>query len=136
MVYGNRDEHSGTGVLCTRNPCSGQKEVIGEYLPTGEGDEVTDGRHLALPLDKLREYSSTIATPVSEAFSDISLYENLMFYGEKLENHFKDAQDIEFTIQNGVLFLLECSAAKRSAKAAVKVCVDMAVEGLITGKLP
>lgn len=128
MVYGNRDEHSGSGVLCTRNPCTGQKEVTGEYLPTAEGDEVTDGRHRVLTLEKLRD---NINAPDS-SFAGSTIYENLVYYATKLESHFRDIQDVEFTVQNGVVFVLECSAAKRSAKAAVKVCVDMAQENLIT----
>ena len=130
VVYGNRDDQSGCGVLCTRNPSTGQNLITGEYLTSTEGDEVVDGRHRALSLEELRLCS----VAEGSAFKGSTIYDSLVYFAQKLETHFRDIQDVEFTVQNGVLFLLECSAARRSAKAAVKVCVDMAKEGIITGK--
>jgi len=90
MVYGNRDDHSGSGVLCTRNPCTGQKEVTGEYLPSSEGDEVTDGHHRVLTLEQLRESSNTPDSPLVGS----TIHESLLYYSAKLEAHFRDIQDV------------------------------------------
>ena len=133
MVHGNRDQDSGCGVISTRNPCTGQKEMIGEYLCNTEGTEVVDGRHIVLSLDQLKDHPGSIIEGGDTGAVILSIHDQLVSWAGKLEHHFRDMQDIEFTVQNGRLYILECSSGKRSAKAAVKICVDMALETLITG---
>ena len=119
MVFGNMDEHSGTGVVFTRNPSTGSKELYGEYLPKAQGEDVVAG----------------IRTPqriayLAETMPD--LYKQLEEIAQHLEEHYKDAQDIEFTVERGTLYMLQTRSAKRTARAAVKIAVDMVDEALIT----
>lgn len=119
MVYGNMGDTSGTGVAFTRNPATGEKKLYGEYLINAQGEDVVAG----------------VRTPQSiETLSDImpDIYEEFNRICEILEEHYRDMQDMEFTIENGKLFMLQTRNAKRTGQAAVKVAVDMVKEGLIT----
>ncbi|MCH7621639.1 MAG: pyruvate, phosphate dikinase [Chloroflexi bacterium] len=119
MVYGNLGDTSGTGVLFTRDPSSGKKEVLGEYLPNAQGEDVVAGGRTPRPLAEL-------------ATSMPQVYRQLTAMAHQLENHYRDLQDIEFTVEEGRLFLLQTRNAKRTPMAAVRAAVDMAEEGLIT----
>jgi pyruvate, orthophosphate dikinase len=118
MVFGNLDEESGTGVLFTRNPMTGEQECFGEWLPRGQGEDVVSGRFDAQPLDTLQEKMPKV-------------YEELMKAAGALERWGKDAQDIEFTIERGKLWLLQTRAAKRSPQAAVRIAVTLHEAGVI-----
>jgi len=117
MVFGNMDE-SGTGVAFTRNPSTGEKKVWGEYLMNAQGEDVVAGIRNAEDVAKM-------ANELPEA------YKEFMGVCAKLENHYKEMQDVEFTIERGKLWMLQTRDGKRTAKAAVKVAVDMVKEGLI-----
>lgn len=119
MVFGNLDRSSGTGVLFSRNPLTGSKEPLGEYLAGAQGEDVVSGTHTPDPLSCL-----------AEDMPDI--YDELLRSSEVLENENGDVQDIEFTVQNGELFLLQSRSAKRSPEAAVSFAVDMVEEGRIS----
>ena len=119
MVYGNLGDTSGTGVLFTRDPSSGKKEILGEYLPNAQGEDVVAGGRTPRPVAEL-------------ATSMPLVYRELTAMAQQLENHYRDLQDIEFTVEEGRLFLLQTRNAKRTPMAAVKAAVDMAKEGLIT----
>lgn len=119
MVFGNAGEQSGTGVAFTRNPASGEKKVFGEYLLNAQGEDVVAGIRTPETIEVLKD-----AMPV--------IYDQLMGIAEKLENHYQDMQDLEFTIENGKLFLLQARDGKRTPYAAVKIAVDQVGEGLIT----
>lgn len=119
MVFGNLDQNSGTGVLFSRNPLTGERTPFGEYLPMAQGEDVVSGKFTPLRLDAMRER-------VDDA------YAQLLEACARLERDGRDAQDIEFTVQRGKLFLLQSRAAKRAPRAAVRIAVEMAEEGLIT----
>jgi pyruvate, orthophosphate dikinase len=119
MVFGNLDDRSGTGVLFTRNPLTGSPEPYGEYLPRGQGEDVVSGEFTPDPLTTIDEHVPGV-------------YDALITAGRTLEREGRDAQDIEFTIERGRLFLLQSRAAKRSPVAAVRMAVDLADEGVIT----
>ncbi len=119
MVYGNRGDNSGTGVAFTRNPATGEKKLYGEYLINAQGEDVVAGIRTPEPISKLE----TDMPDVYKQFVEIA---------EKLENHYKDMQDMEFTIENGKLFMLQTRNGKRTAAAALKVAVDLVNEGMIT----
>ena len=116
MVFGNSGETSGSGVGFTRNPSTGEKKLFGEYLPNSQGEDVVAG----------------IRTPVGIDMMDPKLKSELQEFAKRLEAHFKDMQDFEFTVEDGKLYTLQTRNGKRTAQAAVKVAVDMAKEGLIT----
>jgi pyruvate,orthophosphate dikinase len=119
MVFGNTGENSGTGVLFTRNPKSGEKEVWGEFLFNAQGEDIVAGIRTPLKLDE---------------FADVKpgVYKELTDILDNLEAHYKDMQDVEFTVEEGTLYLLQTRSGKRTAAAAVKIAVDMVKEGLIT----
>jgi len=119
MVFGNMGENSGTGVAFTRNPSTGEKQFFGECLINAQGEDVVAGIRTPIPVQALKER-------IPRA------YDELVAVYQKLENHFRDAQDLEFTVQEGKLYLLQTRTAKRTALAAVKIAVDMVEEGLIT----
>lgn len=119
MVFGNFDDNSATGVCFTRNPSTGEHRLYGEYLVNAQGEDVVAG--VRTP-KKISELSAEMA----------SVYKQLEDTAIKLEKHYKDMQDIEFTIQQGELFLLQTRTGKRTAAAAIKVAVDMANEGIIS----
>lgn len=118
MVFGNLDDDSGTGVLFTRNPVDGAREPYGEYLQRGQGEDVVSGRVTPKPLTDLHERWPTVHTELLEA-------------ADRLDREGKDAQDIEFTVQSGELFLLQSRPAKRTARAAVRIAVELVDEGVI-----
>lgn len=119
MVFGNMGMDSGTGVVFTRNPNTGAKELYGEYLLNAQGEDVVAGIRTPHPIRVLRE-------ELPEA------YEQLLRVCELLERHYRDMQDIEFTIEKGKLYMLQCRSGKRTAQAAIKIAVDMVAEGLLT----
>ncbi|AKB52584.1 Pyruvate,phosphate dikinase [Methanosarcina barkeri str. Wiesmoor] len=118
MVYGNRGNTSGTGVAFTRNPSTGERKFFGEYLINAQGEDVVAG--IRTP-----DFIDTLGNKIPEA------YNQLVDICRKLEAHFKDMQDIEFTIQEGKLYMLQTRTGKRTAAAAVKLATDMVAEGLI-----
>ena len=119
MVYGNSGNNSGTGVAFTRNPATGEKALFGEYLINAQGEDVVAGIRTPSPIATLKEEMPEVYTE----FANIA---------ERLEKHYKDMQDMEFTIENGKLFILQTRNGKRTAKAAIKVAVDLVNEGMIT----
>jgi pyruvate, orthophosphate dikinase len=118
MVFGNLGEESGTGVLFSRNPLSGDPAPYGEWLAGGQGEDVVSGTHDPLPLEALAEQMP-------------SVHERLLDASRLLEREHGDVQDIEFTVERGELFLLQTRSAKRSPLAAVRTAVDLADEGAI-----
>ena len=118
MVFGNLGDASGTGVGFTRDPRTGEARFYAEYLPNAQGEDVVAGIRTPLPIDALRERMP-------------SAYAELREIATRLERHYKDMQDIEFTIQEGTLYLLQTRGGKRSARAAVKVAVDLEKEHVI-----
>jgi len=118
MVFGNMGDDSGTGVAFTRNPSTGDKKMMGEYLLNAQGEDVVAGIRNADPIEQL-------GTKMPEA------YNQFMDITTKLEKHYKDMQDVEFTIEHGKLWMLQTRKAKRTAKSAIKIAVDMANENLI-----
>ncbi|WNY27322.1 pyruvate, phosphate dikinase [Methanolapillus ohkumae] len=121
MVYGNMGETSGTGVAFTRNPSTGENRFFGEYLINAQGEDVVAGIRTPSEISTLEK-----CIPVA--------YKQLVDICQKLERHFKDMQDIEFTIEDGKLFMLQTRNGKRTAPAATKIAVDMVNEGLIDKK--
>jgi len=119
MVFGNLGPTSGTGVLFTRNPSTGKKQVYGEFLTNAQGEDVVAGVRTPEPISSLQDVMPEIYGQLMELVGD-------------LENHYSDMQDVEFTIENSRLFLLQTRNAKRTALSAVRTAVDMAHEGLIT----
>ncbi len=118
MVFGNMGETSGTGVAFTRNPANGENQIYGEYLMNAQGEDVVAGIRTPKEISDLEKQNPEIY----KQFKDVM---------EKLEKHYKDMQDVEFTIQEGKLFFLQTRTGKRTAKAAVKIAVDMEKENLI-----
>jgi pyruvate,orthophosphate dikinase len=119
MVFGNKGEESGTGVAFTRDPATGEQGLYGEFLANAQGEDVVAGVRTPQPLEEL-----------GDSFPDI--FEELLDTMRRLEQHYRDAQDIEFTIEDGRLFLLQTRPAKRHATSMVKVAVDLVEEGLIS----
>ena len=119
MVFGNMGDTSGTGVAFTRNPSTGEKGIYGEYLINAQGEDVVAGVRTPQPITKLAE--------------DLpECYEEFMRIATKLENHYKDMQDMEFTIQEGKLYFLQTRNGKRTASAAINIACDLVDEGMIT----
>jgi pyruvate,orthophosphate dikinase len=121
MVFGNMGNHSGTGVAFTRNPSTGENKEYGEYLINAQGEDVVAGTRTPQTINKLRGEMPEI-------------YNQLMGIFKKLEVHYRDMQDLEFTFQEGKLFMLQTRTGKRTAVAAVQIAVDMVKEGLIDKK--
>ena len=119
MVFGNTGDDSGTGVAFTRNPSTGEKKIYGEFLMNAQGEDVVAGIRTPRPISDLQNESPEI-------------YAQFVKICETLENHYRDMQDIEFTIEQGTLYILQTRSGKRTAHAAVKAAVDMHEEGLIT----
>lgn len=119
MVYGNNGETSGTGVAFTRNPATGEKKLFGEYLMNAQGEDVVAGVRTPKTIDTLKDTMP-------------DAYDEFVKTCEILENHYKDMQDMEFTIENGKLFMLQTRNGKRTAAAALKIAVDLYNEGMIT----
>ncbi|MFS8640183.1 MAG: pyruvate, phosphate dikinase [Symbiobacteriaceae bacterium] len=118
MVFGNTGPDSGTGVMFTRNPSTGDNELYGEYLPNAQGEDVVAGIRTPEPIARLAEERP-------------ELYRQLREVAERLERHYRDMQDIEFTVDRGRLFVLQTRSGKRTAAAAVRIAHDMVREGLI-----
>lgn len=118
MVFGNSGEHSGTGVAFTRNPATGENKLYGEYLINAQGEDVVAGIRTPKEISTLKEKAK-------------DLYDEFVDITKKLEAHYKDMQDIEFTIEDGKLFILQTRNGKRTAKAAVEIATDLVEEGLI-----
>ena len=131
MVFGNMGKNSGTGVAFTRNPATGENIFYGEYLLNAQGEDVVAGIRTPLPLSKAQKTDESL-TSLEEEMPD--LYKELYNVREILERHYKNMQDLEFTIQEGKLFLLQTRTGKRTAQANVKIAVDMCKEGLIDKK--
>ena len=119
MVYGNMGNDSGTGVAFTRDPSTGEKKLYGEFLMNAQGEDVVAGIRTPQPIEVLKE----INPDVYNQFVDIA---------EKLERHYRDMQDMEFTIERGKLFMLQTRNGKRTAQAALKIAVDLVNENMIT----
>ncbi|MCF1284281.1 pyruvate, phosphate dikinase [Streptococcus sinensis] len=119
MVFGNSDQQSGTGVVFTRNPANGQKGLFGEFLLQAQGEDVVAGIRTPEPIQALEE-------KMPQAYADF------LSYAQKLEEHYKDMQDIEFTIEKGMLYILQTRNGKRTAKAALKIALDLVEEGIIS----
>ena len=131
MVFGNMGETSATGVAFTRNPATGERAIYGEYLINAQGEDVVAGirtpQYLTLAA---RQAAGAKAASMEEAMPEVFAELARMF--EQLETHYRDCQDIEFTVQEGKLWLLQTRSGKRTAKAALKMACDMVDEGLIT----
>lgn len=119
MVYGNMGEDSGTGVAFTRNPSTGEKKLYGEFLMNAQGEDVVAGIRTPQTIDQLKNTNPTA-------------YKQFVGIAETLENHYRDMQDMEFTIERGKLFMLQTRNGKRTAQAALKVAVDLVHEGMLT----
>ncbi len=118
MVFGNMGSTSGTGVAFTRNPATGEKKLFGDYLFNAQGEDVVAGIRTPIPIEHLAEDNPQVFAQ----FMDIS---------QKLEKHYREMQDVEFTIENGKLWMLQTRDGKRTARAAVRIAVEMVNEGLI-----
>ncbi len=133
MVFGNMGDTSATGVAFTRNPSTGVREYYGEYLINAQGEDVVAGIRTPQNLTKAaRLEAGAKALSMQESMPDV--YAQLADVFDKLERHYKDMQDIEFTVQNAKLWMLQTRAGKRTAKAALKIAVELAAEGLIDEK--
>ena len=121
MVFGNMGDTSGTGVAFTRNPATGENGIFGEYLINAQGEDVVAGIRTPQPITKLEEDMPEV-------------YKQFMEIASKLENHYRDMQDMEFTIENGKLYFLQTRNGKRTAAAALKIAVDLVDEGMLTEK--
>ncbi|TVR21644.1 MAG: pyruvate, phosphate dikinase [Anaerolineaceae bacterium] len=119
MVFGNMGDSSGTGVAFTREPSTGEKQLFGDYLMNAQGEDVVAGTRTPKPISNLARQNPTV-------------YQQFVEIGEKLEKQYREMQDVEFTIENGELWMLQTRDGKRTARAAVRIAVDMAEEGLIT----
>ncbi|MBL8551880.1 MAG: pyruvate, phosphate dikinase [Hyphomonadaceae bacterium] len=131
MVFGNMGETSATGVAFTRDPSTGRKIFYGEYLINAQGEDVVAGLRTPKPITKAwREETKEGGLSMEEALPDV--YGQLVEVYKKLEGHYRDMQDIEFTVEKGRLYMLQTRSGKRTAKAALKIAADMADEGLIS----
>jgi pyruvate,orthophosphate dikinase len=129
MVFGNLGDDSATGVAFSRDPSTGENVFFGEWLPNAQGEDVVAGIRTPLPLTKNQSSGADGEHALETAMPDV--FRNLVQVRDKLEQHFHDMQDMEFTIQRGKLFLLQCRNGKRTARAAVRMAVEMVREGLI-----
>lgn len=121
MAFGNMGETSGTGVLFTRDPSTGEKKLYGEYLMNAQGEDVVAGIRTPLPIDQMKK-------------QDLEMYNQIVQNCDILEQHYKEMMDIEFTIQEGKLFLLQCRSGKRTGQAALNIAMDLVDEGMINSE--
>lgn len=121
MVFGNMGDASGTGVAFTRDPSTGEKKLYGEYLMNAQGEDVVAGIRTPQPIDMLKE-------------NNLEVYNQFVGIANKLESHYKDMQDMEFTIENGKLYMLQTRNGKRTAAAALKIAVDLVAENMLNEK--
>ncbi|MBL8060024.1 MAG: pyruvate, phosphate dikinase [Chthonomonas sp.] len=119
MVFGNAGDDCGTGVAFTRDPSTGEKALFGEYLMNAQGEDVVAGVRTPVPISALQKQNEAI-------------YNEFVSVCDKLEAHYKDMQDLEFTIEHGKLYMLQCRSGKRTGPAAVRIAVEMVSEGLIS----
>lgn len=134
MVFGNMGENSCTGVLFTRNPITGVKTLFGEFLPNAQGEDVVAGTTNTQPLTKLDAERNGMPSELSMEISQPQIFNELSAIADKLESHFRDMQDIEFTVEQGKLWILQTRNGKRSAAASMKIAIDMVIEGIKTHK--
>src|SRR5262244_4446386 len=118
MAFGNMGDHSGTGVAFTRNPITGDKELYGDYLADAQGEDVVAGVRDTEPIKALSKRLPEVGRQFQQ-------------YADRLEEHYRDVQDLEFTVERGKLYMLQTRSAKRTGEAAVNIAVDMVNEGLI-----
>ena len=121
MVFGNLNENSGTGVAFTRDPATGEKKLMGEFLTNAQGEDVVAGVRTPMPISQMEE-------KFPQAYADFVKVCDL------LEDHYRDMQDMEFTVENGKLYMLQCRSGKRTAQAALKIACDLVDEGMIDEK--
>ena len=121
MVFGNLNDNSGTGVAFTRDPATGEKKLMGEFLTNAQGEDVVAGVRTPMPISQMEE-------KFPQAYADFIDVCN------KLEDHYRDMQDMEFTVENGKLYMLQCRSGKRTAQAALKIACDLVDEGMIDEK--
>jgi len=119
MVFGNMGSDSGTGVAFSRNPSTGAHRIYGEFLTNAQGEDVVAGIRTPLPIAQLADVMPEI-------------YDQLFLIGDKLERHYRDMQDMEFTIERGKLYMLQTRSGKRTVRAALKIAVDLVTEWLCT----
>ncbi|MEE3459376.1 MAG: pyruvate, phosphate dikinase, partial [Candidatus Faecousia sp.] len=119
MVFGNLNDNSGTGVAFTRDPATGEKKLMGEFLTNAQGEDVVAGVRTPMPISQMEE-------KFPEAFAEF------VDVCKKLEEHYRDMQDMEFTVENGKLYMLQCRSGKRTAQAALKIACDLVDEGMRT----
>ncbi len=130
MVFGNMGEDSGTGVAFTRDPRTGEKHLYGEFLPNAQGEDVVAGIRTPHAINEYSKQDANRNLPTMEEMMP-EVYKQLVEVAEILERHYRDMQDIEFTIERGKLYLLQTRTGKRTAMAAVRIAVEMVDEGLI-----
>ena len=133
MVFGNMGETSATGVAFTRNPGTGENQFYGEYLINAQGEDVVAGIRTPAPINEYSKNDQSKHLPTLEQTMPV-LYQQLYGFQKRLERHYKDMQDIEFTIEEGVLYMLQCRIGKRNGVAAVRMATEMHREGLIDAK--
>ena len=119
MVFGNLNDNSGTGVAFTRDPATGEKKLMGEFLTNAQGEDVVAGVRTPMPISQM-----------AEKFPEA--YAQFLEVCDKLEDHYRDMQDMEFTVENGKLYMLQCRNGKRTAQAALKIACDLVDEGMIS----
>jgi pyruvate,orthophosphate dikinase len=134
MVFGNMGDDSGTGVAFTRDPSSGERRLFGEYLTNAQGEDVVAGIRTPQPMTNEQKKRMADGGDKMVSLEDKmpSVYKEFVKYQELLEKHYRDMQDLEFTIEKGRLFMLQTRNGKRTTQAAVRIAVDMVAEGLIT----
>jgi len=130
MVFGDMGDGSATGVAFTRNPGSGENNFYGEYLINAQGEDVVAGIRTPAPINKYSKNAQSKHLPTLETVMP-KIYKQLFEYQQRLEEHYRDMQDIEFTIEKGKLFMLQCRVGKRNGVAAVRMATEMCKEGLI-----
>jgi len=134
MVFGNTGDNSATGVAFTRNPATGENVFYGEWLPNAQGEDVVAGIRTPNPVNKAGKTDNTQHLPSLEEAMP-KLYKQLFTIEKKLETHYKDMQDIEFTIEDGKLWMLQTRVGKRNGQAAIRMAVEMAKSKLITKEM-
>ena len=130
MVFGNMGEDCATGVAFTRNPGNGENYFYGEYLVNAQGEDVVAGIRTPAPINDMSKNDQSKTLPTLEKTMP-EAYKQLFDIQQRLEKHYHDMQDIEFTIENKKLFMLQCRIGKRNGTAAVKIAVDMYKEKII-----
>src|SRR5687767_13443999 len=131
MVFGNMGDDCATGVAFTRDPSTGERKFFGEFLVNAQGEDVVAGIRTPQPINQGSRHASAEKLPTLEEVMPKAYAELVRTY-QKLEKHYRDMQDIEFTIERGKLYMLQTRSGKRTAPAALKIAVDMVREKLIT----